>query len=622
MLCQVCGAYNADEEDFCHRCHHRLLVISGSVALEEAEEFSEESTEEAISLDEHLLERISVLEEMVKRTAESLRQILSALHKQERNILVNQTSVMTLRELLESHGLFHREEWDDLWESRMDYQLLALEKRQRFMALKERITALHYGEDRETFLKHLEEAEYAFYAFDVEGAVKTLEEAFELDPDNYELACFLGETWFNEGDPDRALEYFEHVLRAKSDHYQGLIYGGVLHHERGDTDQAQERLKRAVALYPDSFLPHFSLGAVHAGQENLSRAVVYLERAVELDPLPQALYLLGSCLYEMGKLTASIKPLQEAVHQDPAFEEAHHLLGLAYLDRRWNRKALSAFRQAQRLNPKKLQYQDLVRVLSGDGEGPLPAVDGEAAEWLARAEQALERGHAPQALNAYRRALHHDPENATLLMSYAMLCLQLDRCQEIEALTQKVLEREPGEMLKATAYAALIESLRSQGKYRESNRVGRRLLDEGDSNFTKTIAYYEMAYNLAEMEEDLDTALRYAQKSLDLAPEELKAFPLAALGWVHYKRKEYRQAVECLAHSSDLGPSTTTLTHLGMALLAAGEEERARSVLAHARKLDRQAPALGEKMLEVMKESTRLVERVHLRRKSKDAGRP
>jgi tetratricopeptide (TPR) repeat protein len=200
-------------------------------------------------------------------------------------------------------------------------------------------------------------------------------------------------------------------------------------------------------------------------------------------------------------------------------------------------------------------------------------------------------------------------------MSYAMLCLQLDRCQEIEALTHKVLQRDPSEMLKATAYAALIEALRGQGKFRESNRAGRRLLEEGSSNFTKTIAYTEMAYNLAEMEEDLDAALDYAERSLELAPDELKAFPLAALGWVHYKRRDYQRAVDCLARSSELGPSPTTLTHLGMALLAAGEEERARSVLAHARRLGDRGPALGEKMLEVMKESTRLVERMRGSRK-------
>ena len=77
------------------------------------------------------------------------------------------------------------------------------------------------------------------------------------------------------------------------------------------------------------------------------------------------------------------------------------------------------------------------------------------------------------------------------------------------------------------AYATLIASLRGQGKFREGNVVGRRLLAEGTSDFTKAIAYYEMAYNLAEMDEDLDEALVLAKRALEHAPDELKQFPLA-----------------------------------------------------------------------------------------------
>jgi len=196
-------------------------------------------------------------------------------------------------------------------------------------------------------------------------------------------------------------------------------------------------------------------------------------------------------------------------------------------------------------------------------------------------------------------------------MSYALLCLHMNRSQEIEAVTKKVLDLNPGEMLKATAYAALIEALRSQGKLREGNRIGLLLLDEGESNFAKTIAYYEMACNLAEMEEDLDSALDYAKRSVELSPDELKQFPLAALGWVHYKRKEFDKAIDFLAKSSELGASSTTLTHLGMALLASGEDERAKTVLAQARRLTARGEGLEEKMMEFMKDSSRLLERVH-----------
>jgi tetratricopeptide (TPR) repeat protein len=608
MYCQVCGAPNRDDQEYCVRCHQKLLVLSG--ALRDDEEGYEESPEESFSFDEHLLERISILEEAVKRTAETVRQLLGALHKQEKNILINQTGLSALRELLEQKHFIGWEEWSDLWESKMDYQLLALEKRERFLAIKERIAALHHGDKRKVFLQHLEDAEYALFAFDIERAVASLEAAYKLDRDNYELAYFLGETHFNEANTEQALAYFSRVLEVKPDHYEGLVYSGVIFYERGDHSRAEDYLKRAVAIYPDSFLPHFSLGAVYAGQGNLSLAVLFLERAVALDTVPQALFLLGSCYYEMGRLAPAIETLQEAVRHDPAFEEAYHLLGLAYLDRHWRRKALDAFRQAQRLNPKKLQYQDLVSYLSGAAGTPLPGVHGEAESWFKKGEELRERDNLKQALTCYRRALALDPDNPTLLMSYALLCLNLNRNQEIEAITRKVLDLNPGEMLEATAYAALIEALRSQGKYREGNRIGKRLLDEGNSNFTKSIAYYEMAYNLAEMEEDLDEALDFARRSVELSPDEIKQFPLAALGWVHYKRKEFDKAVDFLERSSDLGPSPTTLTHLGMALLASGEEDQARNVLARARTLGSRGEALQEKMMECMKDSTRLLERV------------
>jgi tetratricopeptide (TPR) repeat protein len=608
MYCQVCGALNRDDHEFCVRCHQKLLVLSGVV--HEDEEPYEEGLEESFSFDEHLLERISILEEAVKRTAETVRQVLSALHKQEKHILINQTGLSTLRELLEQKKVVGWEEWSDLWESKMDYQLLALEKRERFLAIKERIAALHHGDKRKVFLQHLEDAEYALFAFDIERAVTALESAFKLDRDNYELAYFLGETYFNEGAAEQALSYFVRVLEVKPDHYEGLVYSGVIHYERGDHNRAEEYLKRAVSIYPESFLPHFSLGAVYAGQGNLAKAVLFLERAVRVDAVPQALYLLGSCLYEMGRLSPAIENLQEAVRHDPAFEEAYHLLGLAYLDRHWTRKALEAFRQAQRLNPKRLRYQDLIRYLSGHDGTPLPGVDGEAGVWFTQGEDSLARGNLKQALFSYRRALAIDPENPTLLMSYALLCLHLNRSQEIEAVTRKVLDLNPGETLKATAYAALMEALRSQGKFREGNRIGLLLLDEGSSNFTKSIAYYEMAYNLAEMEEDLDQALDYARQSVELSPDEIKQFPLAALGWVHYKRKEFDKAIDFLAKSTDLGASSNTLTHLGMALLASGEEEQARSVLARARTLGARGEGLQEKMMECMKDSTRVLQRV------------
>ena len=133
------------------------------------------------------------------------------------------------------------------------------------------------------------------------------------------------------------------------------------------------------------------------------------------------------------------------------------------------------------------------------------------------------------------------------------------------------------------------------------------MLADGDSDFTRTVAYFEMAFNLADMEEDLDDALSYARRSVECSPDELKPFSLAALGWVHYQRREFAESVDCLSRSNDLASSQRTLTHLGMALLAAGEREEARRILVEARRTGGEQP-LGDRVLETLRDGVRLLQ--------------
>lgn len=608
VYCQSCRAKNSDDAETCWRCGNKLLVLSGVLSEEDYDAFDAGPGDDQISLDEHLLERISILEEAVKRTAGTVHQVLGALYKLEQKILVNQTGITTLRDLLEAKRLLGREEWSELWESRMDHQLLALEKRERFAAVREHIAGLYSGPHRDDFRGLLDEAEDALLRLDIDSAVEVLEEAHRLDPDNYELSFFLGETFFNESSADKALFYFVRVLAVKPLHFESLVYSGVLYHEQAQDERATRLLERAVSRYPEAFLPAFSLGAVHASWGRLPQAVVFLERAVETpDAIPQASFLLGSCYFEMGRTTLAIRNLETAVRQDPAYAEAHHVLGLAYLDRRWHRKALASFRMAQQLEPNRLEYDELLLLIGGH-DGALAEVSAAARPWLRQAEASLDAGQGRLALSAFRRALAEEPESPALLLAYAMACLQLQHSYEIESVVERVLGFGPSEPLQSSAYATLIEALRVQGKFREGNRVGRAMLDEVGSPLAHTVAYWEMAFNLAEMEEDLDLALDYARKSVESSPAELERFPLAALGWVHYKRRELAEAVDCLTRSNELGTSARTLTHLGIALLAVGDMERARTTMIGARDARSAGSGLQGKVLEALKDGARLLQ--------------
>src|SRR5206468_6244035 len=169
------------------RCQNKLLVLSGVTACEEAE-IEDYEEQEDLSLDEHLLERVSGLEEIVKRTAETLRSIVEAVQKHERAIFVNQTGLLSIKELLEKKNVISADELVDLWESKMGEQMLALEKKTRFNERRDRIVSLFRGDKKERFLQYVKESDGAFDSFDPDRGMKSLEEAFKLDRDNYELS--------------------------------------------------------------------------------------------------------------------------------------------------------------------------------------------------------------------------------------------------------------------------------------------------------------------------------------------------------------------------------------------------------------------------------------------------
>ena len=612
MLCQTCSAYNGDEREFCYRCQNKLLVLSGISAFEE-DEIEDYEEEGDLSLDEHLLERVSGLEEVVKRTAETLRSVVDAVQKHERAIFINQTGLLSVKELLEKNNLVSADELVELWESKMGEQMLALEKKQRFTERKDRIMSLFRGEKRDRFLQLLAEAEGAIDSFDPDRGIKALEEAFKLDRDNYELSFFLGEMFFNDGNLDRAKHYLERTLEVQPDHFDAAVFYGVLLHERQDLKGAERWLRRAIQISQESFLPYFSLGAIYARKGKLLRAQKFLEKAIQIEQLPQAYYLLGTIFYDKGQLERAIKSFQGALKLDPEYEEAIYHLGLCYLDRNWNRKAIDCFQEALELNPNKIEYQQAVKIYDGiSGHVPL---EGPAAEEFKQAEGLATQGNYIEALDHYRRASQLDPDNISILMPYALLCSHLDKNTEAVALSRRVLKQKPTEVVAAAAYTTLVEALRAEGNFKEANRALEEMLLEYTSNYAKSVAYYEKAYNLAEMEESLDEALESAQLALRYSPKELKQFPLAALGWVYFKRKEYDNAVDFLSKSADLGPTATNLMHLGMALLESGQKERARQVFRKAKSFKAKGAGLEEKILEQIRSTTKLIDRIHARRR-------
>lgn len=603
MYCQSCGAKNEDDQEFCSRCHSKLLVLSGVGVVEAGSEPQEE-----IPFDEHLLERISTLEDVVKRTGDAVKSLLEAVGNLEKKLFVAHTGVLALQDTLERRGLVRPEEVLDLWETKMEDRMQAVEKKDRFLERRDRIIAGFSGDDRQAFVKRLREAEFAILALDSDRGVRILEELSRVDRGNPELGFYLAETFFSAGELERAAGYFRRILAVEPNHFESLVYSGIAASESGETEMAETLLQRAIERKPDGFLPHFALGALYANSSRWMEAERELNRALEIAPVASAQVLLGTVLREKGEIARAISSFEEAQRIAPDSEDAVFQLGLCYLEKNWTKRALECFQQALEKNPRRLEYQEAVRLLERRRRYTLPRVDGPAADLYRQAEEQVSRGALRRAHVLYEKALEAEPKNLTIRISFALLSASLGLWKEAIAACRRVLAEEPEDVVAAAACSTLAEALRAVGKEKEAVQFVREFLENHPSKTSQAVGYYELATTLAESGEDLDSALDYAGRALSAAPDELKPYPLAALGWVHYKRQEFDRAIDCLRRSSERAAQPTTFHHLGMAYLAAGRPEEAKAAFTRAKTVAR-GGGLEDRMLQQVRSNIRLVEK-------------
>jgi len=340
----------------------------------------------------------------------------------------------------------------------------------------------------------------------------------------------------------------------------------------------------------------------------LDEAEEALSRAIEVAPVASAHVLLGTVLREKGDVGRAIQQFEEARRLQPDSEEAVFQLGLCHLEKNHARRALGYFQQALEKNPRRLEYQEAVRLLERRRRLSLPRVNGPGAEAYRQAEENVANGALRRAHELYRKALAQEPGNSTIRISFALLSASLGLWKEAIASCREVLAEEPEDVVAAAACSTLAEALRAEGKTGEAIRFVRDFLENHPSKTSRAVAYYELATTLAESDEDLDSALDYAGRALSEAPDELKPYPLAAMGWVHYKRKEFDRAIDCLRRSSERAAQPTTFHHLGMAYLAAGKPEEAKAAFARAKTVTR-GSALEDRMLRQVRSNIRLVEK-------------
>src|SRR6266436_7518289 len=109
-FCQKCCAANPLGQEFCLRCGTRLMIVvqPPSMRIDPTETTPHE---------EHLLERLTILENTLARLAERLEQGLKLLLRQSETTYTNHALVKSLIEVLSECGVVDNDRLESIWRS-------------------------------------------------------------------------------------------------------------------------------------------------------------------------------------------------------------------------------------------------------------------------------------------------------------------------------------------------------------------------------------------------------------------------------------------------------------------------------------------------------------------------
>jgi Flp pilus assembly protein TadD len=319
--CQKCLAANPLGQEFCARCGTRLMIIVEPPAARY------EIADSAASNEEHLLERISSLENNLARLTEKLERSLDLLLRQAQNAHFDRAMLKSLVDLLTDDGVVQGDKLERLWLNRCQKDAEEQQESERRKELRQRILSYYRGSERLAFEQRINEGFLFIDDGQLVRGIRSLRRAAEMAPDNAPLLSFVGEHFFRTGKTDRARGYLARAYKIAPGDTRVSLLLGLSCADEGDSELAKELLSRATRR-GSSFAAHYGLGRLFIAEENWRKALHEFKLALASRVSPEAHYALGCLYYQLGRDPMASRHLRKALAMDDTYREAFYVLGL------------------------------------------------------------------------------------------------------------------------------------------------------------------------------------------------------------------------------------------------------------------------------------------------------
>jgi tetratricopeptide (TPR) repeat protein len=301
--------------------------------------------------EEHLLERITALENRLTRIMDKLQQTLDLMLKQAKSAYFDHALIDSLITVLNEAGALDMMKLNAIWRERSQQDPTDQARTiNRQPSLRTQIIAAYGGTELKEFERFVNAGLELIHNNDFERGIPTLEYAAALDVKNAPLHAFLGQHFFEAGKAILARDYLDRALAADPQNEKARLLLGLSCGDAGEIERARELLNDSIKSHGESFAARYGLGRLLISEQKWTEALEEFKSALRARPSAEAHYALGCVYYQLGRTRQAAQYLFSAVELENNYAAAFYLLGLSLLrlgEKEQARVALSAVCKAE-----------------------------------------------------------------------------------------------------------------------------------------------------------------------------------------------------------------------------------------------------------------------------------
>ncbi len=347
------------------------------------------------------------------------------------------------------------------------------------------------------------------HAGNLEEAVKAIEKALDIDPENLNNMVLFGNLLFLQNRYKDAAAKYEKALEFDKENPSALYNLALTRFKLGDEITGIEYLKRAGTADRAGEIAHLSyakLGVIFTERKDYEMAKKYLELAASLEPEdPVDRYNLGIVYLKEGDLESAVKEFEKAEEFGREDAELLENLGEAYYSLREYDKSIEAYNRLLNLNIRSTRIISRVAEINyknGNLEKAYnlykritvlnPVSENARIAYLNMGNILDDLQRYEEAIEAYENALSIDPKDVSTLYNLGIVYKHLGKDELAIETWQKAseLKTDDPKFLMAIADYYYEKKLYDHA-LDEYSRVIRRWPNIQDAHFNLAVIYYK-----------------------------------------------------------------------------------------------------------------------------------